>query len=169
MHGHGTFDFFPGGKIAISRAVERSDTPGNKPQGVGIPAGMLELWLWRGAQDGLLKVRFEDVVGSVPSATPAGVGYVLVGKSGGVASLNPRLMAAKPPALEVGGWNVPTSGSAFVMKFEVDAGYLTKFTKECVGSKMHRELWVPAGELEEFNRRIVGPIQITRSFPEPEP
>lgn len=63
-------------------------------------------------------------------------------------------------------WNVPASGSGFVTRFEVDADYLSKFTEECVGSRMHRELWVPAEDLEEFNRHIVGLIEVTRKFPE---
>lgn len=64
-------------------------------------------------------------------------------------------------------WNVPASGAGFVTKFEVASDYLAKFTEECVGSRMHRELWVPAEELEEFCRHIVGPIQVTHRFPEP--
>ena len=63
-------------------------------------------------------------------------------------------------------WNVPASGLGYVTRFEVEMDYLTKFTEECVGSKMHRELWVPAEELDEFNRHIVGLIEVTRTFPE---
>lgn len=62
--------------------------------------------------------------------------------------------------------NVPASGSGFVTRFEMDADYLSKFTEECGGSRMHRELWVPAEELEEFNRHIVRLIEVTRKFPE---
>jgi hypothetical protein len=29
---------------------------------------------------------------------------------------------------------------------------------------MHNELWVPAEELEEFNRNIVGLIEVTKIF-----
>ena len=64
-------------------------------------------------------------------------------------------------------WNVPASGFGFVTKFEVESEYLSKFTEECVGSRMHRELWVPAAELEEFNRHISGLIEVTQRFPEP--
>lgn len=59
-------------------------------------------------------------------------------------------------------WNVPASGSGYVTKFD----YLSKFTEECVGARMHRELWVPAEELLEFNRHIIGKIQVVRTFPE---
>ena len=64
-------------------------------------------------------------------------------------------------------WNVPASGSGFVTRFEVASDYLKQFSEECVGAKMHRELWVPAEELAEFNQHIVGLIQITQKFPEP--
>ena len=31
-------------------------------------------------------------------------------------------------------------------------------------SNTHRELWVPAGELEKFNRYIVGKIEVIASY-----
>jgi hypothetical protein len=32
-------------------------------------------------------------------------------------------------------------------------------------SQLHRELWVPAEELEEFNQHIIGLIEVTQQFP----
>jgi hypothetical protein len=63
-------------------------------------------------------------------------------------------------------WNVKSSGSGFVTRFEVDAEYASRFPKRVVGSRVHEELWVPAEELAEFNSKIVGKIEVTRSFPE---
>lgn len=63
-------------------------------------------------------------------------------------------------------WNVPASGSAFVTRFKVEAEYLRRFEEQVVGGAVHRELWVPAEELEEFNRHIVGQIEVTRRFQE---
>lgn len=63
-------------------------------------------------------------------------------------------------------WNVPASGSGYVTRFSVDADYLSRFAVQCVGGQEHQELWVPAEELEEFNRHIVGCIEVTRQFPE---
>ena len=63
-------------------------------------------------------------------------------------------------------WNVPASGSGFVTRFEVDAEYLERFDIQTVGGRQHTELWVPAEELEEFNRHIVGKIEVTKRFPE---
>lgn len=62
-------------------------------------------------------------------------------------------------------WNVPASGSGFVTRFVVDADYLSRFTEQVVGGSMHRELWIPAEELEEFNQHIIGLIEITQQFP----
>ena len=61
-------------------------------------------------------------------------------------------------------WNVKSSGSGFVTRFEVDAEYLRKFPRQVVGASVHEELWVPAEELEEFNSRIVGLIEVVESF-----
>ena len=61
-------------------------------------------------------------------------------------------------------WNVPSSGSGYVTRFEVEADFLSRYKEEVVGGDMHRELWVPAEELDEFNQHIVGLIEVTKSF-----
>jgi hypothetical protein len=61
-------------------------------------------------------------------------------------------------------WNVKQSGSGFVTRFAVDADFVTRYPVQTVGASMHRELWVPAEELEEFNRHIVGPIEVVAEF-----
>jgi hypothetical protein len=60
---------------------------------------------------------------------------------------------------------VRDSGSGFVTRFHVDAAYLEKFPTQTVGGQQHTELWVPAEELDEFNKHIVGRIVVTQSFP----
>jgi hypothetical protein len=57
-------------------------------------------------------------------------------------------------------WNVKASGAGFVTRFEVEAEYLQRFPVQTVGGSVHQELWVPAEELEEFNRHIVGLIEV---------
>jgi hypothetical protein len=37
-----------------------------------------------------------------------------------------------------------------------------------VGDHRHRELWVPAEELDEFNRHIVGRITVAAAFAGPD-
>ena len=65
-------------------------------------------------------------------------------------------------------WNVKSSGSGFVTRFQVDAEYAARFPKKIVGSHIHEELWVPAEDLAEFNSKIVGQIEVIHSFPEEE-
>ena len=58
-------------------------------------------------------------------------------------------------------WNTKRSFFAgFVTKFEVEQDYALKFEVHIVGNKTHQELWIPAEELEEFNRHLVGRIEV---------
>lgn len=64
-------------------------------------------------------------------------------------------------------WNKEDSNSGFagyVTQFEIDDDYVAKYKIHCVGRDIHQELWVPAEELEEFNKNIVGKIQILNAY-----
>ena len=61
-------------------------------------------------------------------------------------------------------WNLPASGSGYVTKFHVAMEYLRKFEAQNVGGEIHNELWIPSEELEEFNKNIVGKIEVTKKF-----
>lgn len=63
-------------------------------------------------------------------------------------------------------WNVKHNDDhkGYVTKFAVDSDYLDKFDRKVVGGKQHEELWIPAEELEEFNDKIVGKIEVTQKF-----
>ena len=61
-------------------------------------------------------------------------------------------------------WNVKDSGAGFVTRFQVDAAFARRYPVHIVGSSVHRELWVPAEDLAEFNRHIVGPIEVIAEF-----
>ncbi|MCR5887640.1 hypothetical protein LRS06_07585 [Hymenobacter sp. J193] len=61
-------------------------------------------------------------------------------------------------------WNVPYYGIGYVLRFAVDAEYAAQFPVQNVGDRQHDELWVPAEELAEFNRHIVGRIEIVSIF-----
>lgn len=63
-------------------------------------------------------------------------------------------------------WNVKQSGSGFVVQFQIDAEFVSRYPVQTVGSSRHQELWVPADELPEFNNHIAGLIEITDKFPE---
>lgn len=61
-------------------------------------------------------------------------------------------------------WNVPTYGVGYVVKFEVNANYLSQFKVQNVGAEIHDELWVPAEKMEEFNSNIIGEIEVISEF-----
>jgi ADP-ribosylglycohydrolase len=64
-------------------------------------------------------------------------------------------------------WNArdPNTGHVgYVTRFRVEAVYVSRFRVQMAGASLHRELWVPAEELEEFNRHIVGPIEVVSEF-----
>jgi hypothetical protein len=61
-------------------------------------------------------------------------------------------------------WNVPAYGVGYVLRFEVNSEYLKKYKVENVGGEIHNELWVPSEELEEFNRHIVGLIEVIGKY-----
>jgi hypothetical protein len=60
--------------------------------------------------------------------------------------------------------NVPSSGSGYVTRFEVDAEFVKRYPVRQAGGRTILELWVPADELEEFNRHIVGLIEVVHEF-----
>lgn len=61
-------------------------------------------------------------------------------------------------------WNVPASGSGFVTRFEVLKSFLSGYRVEHAGSKAHLEYWIPAEDLPQFNKAIVGKIEVTAAF-----
>jgi hypothetical protein len=61
-------------------------------------------------------------------------------------------------------WNAPASGSGFVTKFEGKAEFLAQYSNKTVGASIHRELWIPAEDLEELNRNIVGLITVIAEY-----
>lgn len=61
-------------------------------------------------------------------------------------------------------WNVPHYGCGHVTSFDVKSDFLSRYKVKNVGGKGHDELWIPAEELDEFNRNIVGTIRVTDTF-----
>jgi hypothetical protein len=65
-------------------------------------------------------------------------------------------------------WNTadPNSGFAgFVTQFDVDDEYISQFEIRIVGSsQVHQELWIPAEQLTEFNRHILGKIEVVEAY-----
>lgn len=65
-------------------------------------------------------------------------------------------------------WNVKYNNDhrGYVTEFEIDDEYIRQFEIHTVGNTYHQELWIPAEELEIFNRHIIGKIRIIREYPE---
>jgi hypothetical protein len=64
-------------------------------------------------------------------------------------------------------WNVKASGSGFVARFAVRSAFLARYPVQTVGSAIHQELWIPAEDLAEMNRNIVGQIEVIAEFKAP--
>lgn len=64
-------------------------------------------------------------------------------------------------------WNTldEVSGYAgFVTEFDVDARFIGRFPVQRVGASNHRELWIPADQLQEFNEHLQSSIRVTQAF-----
>lgn len=64
-------------------------------------------------------------------------------------------------------WNTKDEASGhvgYVTRFRMCSEFLTRYPVQVVGTRRHQELWVPADELEDFNRHIVGVIEVVARF-----
>lgn len=67
-------------------------------------------------------------------------------------------------------WNTKDrSRSGFVTRFRVRTDYLQRYKAQIVGGSIHQEYWIPAEDLPEFNRNIVGKIEVIAEFHAPGP
>jgi hypothetical protein len=97
-------------------------------------------------------------------------------RDGGFRSFPPRLphqpifypVLTEPYAIQIArDWNTKDAASGYVgyvTRFRVPADFLARYPVQKVGSVEALELWVPAEDLEEFNRQIVGPIEVIHEF-----
>jgi tetratricopeptide (TPR) repeat protein len=61
-------------------------------------------------------------------------------------------------------WNVKNGQFAgYVTQFKVEDPYIGQFEKHTVGGSQHQEYWIPAEEMEEFNRHIIGHIRVVEA------
>jgi len=64
-------------------------------------------------------------------------------------------------------WNAGDSFSGyigFVTQFEITEQAAGRYPVQVAGGRSHGELWVPAEELADFNRQIVGKIAVIESY-----
>lgn len=52
----------------------------------------------------------------------------------------------------------------YVTRFYVKSEYLERYDIQTVGGSPHQEYWIPAEELSEFNRNIVGKIEVIAEY-----
>ena len=60
-------------------------------------------------------------------------------------------------------WNRKSADSGYagyVTTFEIDDVYISNFEIQTVGASYHQEFWIPAEDLEVFNRHIIGKIKV---------
>ena len=61
-------------------------------------------------------------------------------------------------------WNVSASGAGYVTRFALRAEFAAKYPVRKVGSSIHQEMWIPAEDLTEMNRNIVGLIEVIAEY-----
>lgn len=67
-------------------------------------------------------------------------------------------------------WNTKDAASGYagyVTRFRVRKRFLGRYQVQTVGASIHQEYWIPAEELPEFNRNIVGEIEVIAEFRRP--
>jgi hypothetical protein len=113
---------------------------------------------------------------SVTLFRPVGAAELELVRQSGFTAFPPRL-PSQPifyPVLEEAyaiqiarDWNTQDARSGhagFVLRFGVRSEFLRTYTVHQVGSNLHREYWIPAEDLAEFNQNIVGKIEIVGEF-----
>ena len=107
---------------------------------------------------------------------PVGAAELALIEASGFAAFPPRL-AHQPifyPVLDEAyavqiarDWNTRDAASGHVgcvTRFRVRSDFLARYPVRTVGASSHREYWVPAEELDDFNRAIVGKIEVIAEF-----
>ena len=64
-------------------------------------------------------------------------------------------------------WNTKDKVSDYVgivLEFDVNDEYIAQFQTKVVGNANHKELWIPAETLDEFNKNIIGTIKIVTIY-----
>ena len=97
-------------------------------------------------------------------------------RAGGFRAFPPRL-ASQPffypvlheeYALQIArDWNTKAEASGYqgyVLRFNVRTEFLSRYEVHVAGESRHREYWISAQELDEFNRNILGRIEVLQEF-----
>ncbi len=64
-------------------------------------------------------------------------------------------------------WNTKDAASGyagFVTRFQVRSEFLARYPLQTAGAAVHQEYWIPAEDMDEFNRSIIGTIDVVAEF-----
>jgi len=61
-------------------------------------------------------------------------------------------------------WNVKASGVGYVTRFVLDKSYLDRYDVQQAGGQTILEYWIPAEDLDELNRHIIGLIGVVAVY-----
>lgn len=61
-------------------------------------------------------------------------------------------------------WNIKDSGVGYITRFHVKNSFIKNYSVETVGASHHTEWWIPAEELDELNKNIVGLIEVIGEY-----
>lgn len=57
-------------------------------------------------------------------------------------------------------WNTKDGGTGYVLRFQIESDFIARYAVQTVGASVHREYWIPADDLDEFNQHLVGLIEV---------
>src|SRR5262245_29731012 len=107
---------------------------------------------------------------------PVGQGELDLIRASGMRAFPPRLLhqpifypvANEDYARQIAcDWNTKDAASGYVgyvTRFRVRRAFLDHFPLQTAGARVHQEYWIPAEDLDAFNRNIVGPIEVVAEF-----
>src|ERR1700730_16517316 len=63
-------------------------------------------------------------------------------------------------------WNAKYNSTrcGYVTRFRVRRSFISRYEPKAVGGAAHQEYWIPAEDLSEFNRNIIGEIEVIAEF-----
>jgi hypothetical protein len=64
-------------------------------------------------------------------------------------------------------WNTAASGAGYVTRFRLPTAIARRYPTRQAGGRDKLELWIPADELDEINRHLIGPIEVVEAVEAP--
>ena len=61
-------------------------------------------------------------------------------------------------------WNIAASGKGYVTRFRLPTSFARRYPTCQAGGRDKLELWIPADDLNELNRNLIGPIEVVEAL-----